>query len=287
LFYGEYQNLEKEKFMKYFYIVASFLLVTGCASGDQAIHEHDAFTQHYENSLFQVSKNRVYSVEMVIKEHELKTGANQVDIIVHDKNDHDVVGAAISVTPWMPTMGHGVLVKPVMTEKGAGLYSVDNIVFSMGGLWELRVEIDKDNVKDTAVFNFPDVKIDRGHDHKMTSIPADIDLTENKMTDKKLFRISYKSNLYPIPINQFHAWNLVINTADGRPISGANISLDGDMPEHGHGLPTHPEVTEDFGNGEYTDEGLKFSMPGWWIMKITIKTDDEEDVAAFNLMLKE
>ena len=37
------------------------------------------------------------------------------------------------------------------------------------------------------------------------------------------------------------------------------------MPEHGHGFPTVPEVTEYLGDGKYLVEGLKFSMPGWWV----------------------
>jgi hypothetical protein len=46
---------------------------------------------------------------------------------------------------------------PKVKEKGGGLYEV---IFhlSMGGLWELRMEITKGEVTDSMVFTFPDVK---------------------------------------------------------------------------------------------------------------------------------
>jgi len=58
------------------------------------------------------------------------------------------------------------------------------------------------------------------------------------------------------------------------------------MPEHGHGLPTEPKVTKNFGDGTYLVEGIKFSMPGWWIMTFTIKANGKTDSVTFNLQLK-
>ncbi len=58
------------------------------------------------------------------------------------------------------------------------------------------------------------------------------------------------------------------------------------MPQHGHGLPTEPEVTQELGDGYYIVEGMKFSMPGWWIINFHIKTQDDEDSVTFNLYLK-
>jgi hypothetical protein len=262
-------------------------IFAGCATTSLEPRKHDSFTKHYEESLFEVTKNGIFSVEMVIKEHGLVTGINTVDLIVHDKDDKDVVGAEITVTPWMPDMGHGVFEQPFLTERGGGLYNVENIILVMSGHWELRVNIKWDGTEDIAVFDFPDVKIDRGHEHKMTKAPADLDLSTNKLTENKIFNFSYESSLDPIPINKIHRWKLRVETSDGRPVTGADISLDGDMPEHGHGLPTQPEVTDNLGNGEYLMEGLKFSMPGWWIMKFNIKSDDKEDNVTFNLLLKE
>jgi len=267
----------------------SILILAGCATTGSEQHKHDAFTKHYESSLLEVTKNGMFSVEMVIKEHELRTGVNMVDVIIHDKNDRDTVGADITVTPWMPDMGHGVFQEPVITEKGGGLYTVENIILIMSGHWELRVNIKSDGMEDSAVFDFPDVQIDRGHEHKMIKAPApsDLDLTTVRFSENKTFRIAYKSRIKPIPINKIHDWKVIVETTDGKPVENAEISMDGDMPEHGHGLPTQPEVTEELGDGNYLIEGMKFSMPGWWIMKFNIKAGDKEDSVTFNLLLEE
>jgi hypothetical protein len=209
----------------------------------------------------------MYSVEMVIKEHEIQTGINTVDIIVHDKKDRDVVGADITITPWMPEMGHGVFDAPVVTEKGGGLYSVENIILVMSGHWELRVDIKQEDIEDAAVFDFPDVKVDRGHEHKMISAPANLDLSSDKLTDNRAFKVSYRSSLDPVPINRIHTWELAIETPGGDPVTGADIS--------------------ELGKGRYLVEGLKFSMPGWWVLKFTVKTSEREDSVTFNLLLKE
>ncbi len=231
----------------------------------------------------------MFSVELVLKEHDLKTGVNTVDLIIHDKNDRDTVSADVTVTPWMPDMGHGVSEKPVITERGGGLYSVENIILIMSGRWELRVNIKKGGMEDSAVFNFPDVKVDRGHEHKMIKAPdlSDIDLSRTRMSGNNTFSVSYESDLQPLPINKIHSWTLSVTTPDGRPVKDAEILIDGDMPEHGHGFPTRPEITEKLGNGRYLAEGIKFSMPGWWTVMFHIRTTDKEDSVTFNLLLKE
>jgi len=254
---------------------------------EESPQKHGAFTRHYESSLFQVTKMGMFSVEMVVREHDLRTGVNTVDLILHDKNDKDVIGARIEVTPWMPDMGHGVFEKPSVKEKGGGLYTVENIILTMSGRWELRVSVTADGMKDSAAFDFPDVKVDRGHDHKMVESPTDLDLSTEKLTEHGEFRVSYKSSAAPVPINMIHTWQVRLKTPDGSSVSGAHISLDGDMPEHGHGLPTEPEVSEGVEQGLYLVEGIKFSMPGWWVMKFNIKSANKADSVTFNLLLKE
>jgi hypothetical protein len=58
------------------------------------------------------------------------------------------------------------------------------------------------------------------------------------------------------------------------------------MPQHGHGLPTVPQVTKYLGDGFYQVEGLKFHMPGWWVVKFNIVRNEMTDNVTFNLMLK-
>jgi hypothetical protein len=140
-------------------VIIVLLLLPYTAFGAETIQSSSGpHTKHYEQSLFKLTDKGLFSVEMVIKGKELKVGVNALDIVVHDRNDKDVTGAEITVIPWMPEMGHGVYDKPVVREKGGGLYSVDNIILIMEGRWELRVKVKNSDGVDNATFDFQDVK---------------------------------------------------------------------------------------------------------------------------------
>jgi hypothetical protein len=83
-----------------------------------------------------------------------------------------------------------------------------------------------------------------------------------------------------------HQWTLHVESADGQPVEDATITVDGDMPQHGHGLPTRPQVTQNLGNGDYLVEGIKFQMGGWWLMDFTITANGQTDAVHFNMMLE-
>jgi uncharacterized lipoprotein YmbA len=117
-------------------------------------------------------------------------------------------------------------------------------------------------------------------------IPANLDIAAMRVSDQGQFRASYTSAVDPVKINEIHSWTLHVETLDGRPTSNAEITVDGDMPGHGHGLPTRPQVTRELGNGDYLVEGLRFSMPGWWVINFHIKAGDQQDRVTFNLLLR-
>lgn len=285
-----------ERFMKtsltFFTVVLVAVLMLAAAGYASGMHEHSEgeFTKHYAESLFKVTENGLYSVELVILGKELVAGTNTVDVIVHDKEDADVMGADIKVTPWMPEMGHGVREKPFVMERGGGLYSVENIDIIMTGHWELRIEVSKAGVTDTVVFDFPHVEMAEmggmGHEHMIMEAPQDIDTSTTVTSENGLFKVSFESELDPIAINRFHYWRLTVQTPEGEPVTGAEIFIDGDMPEHGHGMPTQPFVTEELPGGVYVVEGMKFQMPGWWVVNFRIKEGDREDTVTFNLQLR-
>ena len=79
---------------------------------------------------------------------------------------------------------------------------------------------------------------------------------------------------------------LTVKTTGGTPVTDATIRIVGDMPEHGHGFPTVPEVTEELGAGEYLVEGIKFSMPGWWVIDFHITAGEVMDSVGFNVILQ-
>ena len=106
-----------------------------------------------------------------------------------------------------------------------------------------------------------------------------------KHSDNKNYQVSYTSKLDPIAINIMHAWILHIENKIGEPVSNAEVIVDGGMPEHDHGLPTQPQVTQNLGNGDYLLEGLRFHMGGWWQVTITIQNQGISDSVTFDLQL--
>jgi hypothetical protein len=116
--------------------------------------------------------------------------------------------------------------------------------------------------------------------------PPERDYATTRLSEQGLFRVSYTSDSTPIPINQLHRWTLHLETAEGQLVEQADIQVDGDMPEHGHGLPSQPRVTAYLGNGDYLVEGMKFQMTGWWVVDFAVSVDGERDQVRFNLLLK-
>lgn len=78
---------------------------------------------------------------------------------------------------------------------------------------------------------------------------------------------------------------VTLKDADGRTVDGADITIDGGMPQHGHGLPTRPRVTKSLGDGVYVIEGVRFNMGGWWEFKLAINGKAGADLVTFNLAL--
>ena len=99
---------------------------------------------------------------------------------------------------------------------------------------------------------------------------------------------SYRATFAPagsIKVGKLHRWNITVTDASGAPVDSARITVDGGMPQHGHGLPTKPIVTEHLGGGQHVIDGMKFHMGGWWVVKLAIDGSKGSDVVTFNLKL--
>lgn len=116
--------------------------------------------------------------------------------------------------------------------------------------------------------------------------PSNLDTSAARISDAGLFNVSWSADSGEPPLNQIHTWTLHIETAEGQPVEGATITVDGGMPQHGHGLPTSPEVTKDLGGGNYRVEGMKFQMLGFWEVKFDITANGQSDSITFNLVLE-
>jgi hypothetical protein len=99
-----------------------------------------------------------------------------------------------------------------------------------------------------------------------------------------LYRVAFETDPAGSPVNRLHTWAFALRDGDGDPVSGAQVSVDGDMPAHGHGLPTRPLVRE-VGDGAYVIEGMKFQMGGRWFVELRIDGPDGSDRARVDFEL--
>jgi len=89
----------------------------------------------------------------------------------------------------------------------------------------------------------------------------------------------------PLRPRQMQTVRVIVADAQGQAIDDAAIAVDGGMPQHGHGLPTRPRVTQNLGEGVYEIEGVRFNMGGWWEFTLAITGAAGADRVTFNLQL--
>jgi hypothetical protein len=119
------------------------------------------------------------------------------------------------------------------------------------------------------------------------SPPTDLDLALTRPTLEGKYVVTLQPPAKPAAINQLHAWQVKVASTAGAPVAGAHIKVDGGMPQHGHGLPTRPQVTRELPDGSYLIEGMKFSMTGWWEIKLAIDGSAGIDQVTFNTVVAE
>jgi hypothetical protein len=119
------------------------------------------------------------------------------------------------------------------------------------------------------------------------SAPTHLDLSLTRPTEGKKYTVTLLPPTTPAAINQLHAWQFRLVSTTGAPVAHARITVDGGMPQHGHGLPTRPQVTPARPDGTYLIEGMKFSMTGWWQIKLAIDGPEGADQLTFNTLVAE
>ena len=80
----------------------------------------------------------------------------------------------------------------------------------------------------------------------------------------------------PLPVERLHTWQVRLFDRKRHAVVGARIQVTGDMPAHGHGLPTSP-VAVGRGSGLYVLQGMMFQMPGRWYVQLRIRTASRLD----------
>ena len=115
--------------------------------------------------------------------------------------------------------------------------------------------------------------------------PRELDLSLSHHSARGRYVVRMEPPAAPPAINQMHAWRVSVSAPDGTPVRDARIAVDGGMPQHGHGLPTKPRVTREIAEGTYLMEGMKFSMTGWWEIKLAIEGAGGPDTVVFNTVV--
>ncbi|MCA3028195.1 MAG: FixH family protein [Rhodocyclaceae bacterium] len=115
--------------------------------------------------------------------------------------------------------------------------------------------------------------------------PSNLNVSLTQPTAEKKFVVELQPPATPAALNQMHAWQIKLTSPTGEPVSHALFKVDGGMPQHGHGLPSQPQVTKELAAGTYLLEGMKFSMTGWWEIRLAIATSMGSDKVAFNTVV--
>lgn len=85
------------------------------------------------------------------------SGNNSLEFVLAEDDGAPLIGAQVTVTPFMPSMGHGSTQDPVVEETEDGNYLATNIVYTMNGEWRLTIDVETASLSDTFVL-FYDVE---------------------------------------------------------------------------------------------------------------------------------
>ena len=115
--------------------------------------------------------------------------------------------------------------------------------------------------------------------------PSNLDTSLTRPTADQKFVVALQPPTTPPALNQMHDWQIKLTSPSGEPVRRARFQVDGGMPQHGHGLPSQPQVTKELAAGTYLVEGMKFSMTGWWEIRLAISTPNASDHVTFNAVV--
>jgi hypothetical protein len=120
-------------------------VVAACGDSDDGDPSHDDAV---------VSEQGLFEAHVSIAPHPPVTGANEMQVHLMDASGEAVTEAKVEVEPWMPGHGHGSPETPVVAEDGDGMYTVTDVVFSMPGHWEVRVDVTDGGDEDRLIVEY-------------------------------------------------------------------------------------------------------------------------------------
>lgn len=85
------------------------------------------------------------------------------------------------------------------------------------------------------------------------------------------------------PRSTLHSWLVRISAHDGGVVRPSRLAFSGGMPQHGHGFPTAPHVTDALDDGWFRVSGIRFHMAGEWTVRVEFVGPTGPDVAIFQV----
>ena len=95
------------------------------------------------------SENRYFRVTVQPRSDGVSVGLNHYELSVFDADDVPIERADIRLELWMPDHGHGSDREPSIDWREGASYIVDNVVYTMPGLWTWTLFIESEQYTDS------------------------------------------------------------------------------------------------------------------------------------------
>ena len=115
---------------------------------------------------------------------------------------------------------------------------------------------------------------------------APISFAQSNTASGEVLVLSMEQRNEPIPINRMLSFRFSLTNRNGAAITNAEFAVSGGMPQHDHGMPTNPRVSPTQNSGEYLLQGVKFHMPGDWVLSFSVVAGDVRETLELTLHLQ-
>jgi hypothetical protein len=83
------------------------------------------------------------------------------------------------------------------------------------------------------------------------------------------------------PLKGANSWTVMLSDPSGDPITAANVTVTGWMPQHRHGLNAVP-LTKELDGGRYQIQPIILYMPQLWELDVIVTQNDEPESVTFS-----
>jgi hypothetical protein len=105
-----------------------------------------------------------------------------------------------------------------------------------------------------------------------------------RQTDRGNFTVTIRPEGGAITRNQHCSLEVLVEPGTGAG-SPASVSVEADMPSHGHGMNTKPETTPEGGH-RYRARGMLFHMAGEWSIMVEVSAGAASERAFFPVSIE-